>query len=384
MKKHIIFILLALIALVFVVAFGMTTYRYYQAIHSDDPLDPYISVEKGNATIARGDIAIDLTKPESYEIKEKDIIITRDDSLAMVVWPDHSITRLSANSRLIIERMQVANDYSKIELVATLESGKSWSNIVRTLYPDSRIEFKLPKSGTVAGVRGTVFEINLDDNYIHSVDHSVTLKNTFGNIVTLLPGEAVQADNILKKITTALDTTWISINQAKDDTYMTVRDTSLRATYSLLAGKDAAFGIWDRFVRWILSWFSVFQDISVIESIQSGITEGVAIPQTILMKWYQSFQGQDFVLERDKIRGTIITIKDTFTNGDQIIENLARGSLWDMASASGFTLQNTQAILNTYSQKTGINLDLLTNQFKKIDTNALSNESKIIYEKLFK
>lgn len=68
----------------------------------------------------------------------------------MVVWPDHSITRLSANSRLIIERMQVANDYSKIELVATLESGKSWSNIVRTLYPDSRIEFKLPKSGTVA------------------------------------------------------------------------------------------------------------------------------------------------------------------------------------------------------------------------------------------
>jgi hypothetical protein len=46
MKKHIIFIVLGLIALVFVVAFGMTTYRYYQAIHSDDPVDPYISVEK--------------------------------------------------------------------------------------------------------------------------------------------------------------------------------------------------------------------------------------------------------------------------------------------------------------------------------------------------
>ncbi len=68
----------------------------------------------------------------------------------MIVWPDHSITRLSANSRLTIERMQVANDYSKIELVAVLENGKSWSNIVRTLYPDSKIEFKLPKAGTVA------------------------------------------------------------------------------------------------------------------------------------------------------------------------------------------------------------------------------------------
>ena len=102
------------------------------------------------------------------------------------------------------------------------------------------------------------------------------------------------------------------------------------------------------------------------------------------MKWYQSFQGHEFVLERDQIRGAIIALKDSFTNGDQIIENLARGSLWDMASSSGFTLQNTQAILNAYSEKTGINLDLLTNQFKKIDTNALSNESKIIYEKLFK
>ena len=67
-----------------------------------------------------------------------------------MAWPDHSTTRLGANSRLTIDRMQVADDYSKIELVATLESGKVWSNIVRTLYPDSRIEFHLPKSGTVA------------------------------------------------------------------------------------------------------------------------------------------------------------------------------------------------------------------------------------------
>ncbi len=73
-----------------------------------------------------------------------------EDSQALLAWPDHSTTRLGPNSRLIIERMRVADDYSKIELVATLENGKVWSNIVRTLYPDSRIEFRLPKSGTVA------------------------------------------------------------------------------------------------------------------------------------------------------------------------------------------------------------------------------------------
>jgi len=46
MKKNIFLLILAIFAVIFVIAFGMTTYRYYVAIHSDDPIDPYISVEK--------------------------------------------------------------------------------------------------------------------------------------------------------------------------------------------------------------------------------------------------------------------------------------------------------------------------------------------------
>lgn len=52
--------------------------------------------------------------------------------------------------------------------------------MVRTLYPNSKIEFRLPKQGVVAGVRGTVFDINLDANYIASVHHGVTLRNRIG------------------------------------------------------------------------------------------------------------------------------------------------------------------------------------------------------------
>lgn len=141
-----------------------------------------------------------MTRPESYDVHEGDIIITRVDSQAVIAWPDHSTTRLGAQSRLTIIRMRVAADYSHIELIASLESGKIWSNIVRTLYPDSRIEFSIPKYGTVAGVRGTVFEINLVNNYIYSVTHSVTLQNQLGQVATLLPGDIVAADNILSKI----------------------------------------------------------------------------------------------------------------------------------------------------------------------------------------
>ncbi len=46
MIRSILFLVGAVMASIFVIAFGMTTYRYYQAIHSDDPIDPYLLVEK--------------------------------------------------------------------------------------------------------------------------------------------------------------------------------------------------------------------------------------------------------------------------------------------------------------------------------------------------
>ncbi|MFZ2255626.1 MAG: hypothetical protein WAW59_03300 [Patescibacteria group bacterium] len=58
---------------------------------------------------------------DRYDLVEKDIIITGKQSLAVVTWPDKSETRLGASSRLRIERMQVARDYSAIEIEFALE-----------------------------------------------------------------------------------------------------------------------------------------------------------------------------------------------------------------------------------------------------------------------
>ncbi len=46
MKKNILFISFAILASIFVIAFGVTAYQYYQAIHSDDPINPYLLVEQ--------------------------------------------------------------------------------------------------------------------------------------------------------------------------------------------------------------------------------------------------------------------------------------------------------------------------------------------------
>ena len=240
--------------------------------------------------------------------------------------------------------MRVADDYSSIELVASLESGKAWSNIVRTLYPDSRVEFHLPRNGTVAGVRGTVFEINLDANYIHSIDHSVALSNQVGQLVTLLPGDAVAANNILTKIGTKLDTTWITANTIADAAFMQIRNTELRDTYTRLSSSSGGiFDLWDRFMRWVLSFFPSFDAIPTLSAISSGdFANMTGISQTSMMRWYQSFQSTDFVQERDQFRGAIVSISDQLTNGDQIIESLTRGAMWDMLASTGTTLQNTK------------------------------------------
>jgi FecR protein len=386
MLKNIIFSIFPIFVSVFVIAFGMTTYCYYSAIHSDDPISPSLLVEQWTATITRGSVAIDMTTPESYEIEEWDIIITRADSLAVINWPDHSTTRLGANSRLTIERMRVAADYSQIELVASLESGKVWSNIVRTLYPDSHVEFHIPRSGTVAGVRGTVFEINLDSNYIHSIDHSVTLSNSIGQLVTLLPGDAVAANNILTKIQTKLDTTWIAANTLADTAFMKVRNTELRETYTQLSTSSGGiFDLWDRFVRWILSFFPSFEAITTLSAISSWDLENMTgISLSSMMRWYQSFQSTDFVQERDQFRGAIVSIRGQLTNGDQIIESLTRGAMWDMMSASGLTLTNTRGLLDTYAKKTGTTLDSLISRIKTLDTNIVTEGGRAIYERLMR
>ncbi len=53
MNRNILLSLVAIIASIGIIAFSLTTYRYYQAIHSDDPIRPYLSVELGQATISR-------------------------------------------------------------------------------------------------------------------------------------------------------------------------------------------------------------------------------------------------------------------------------------------------------------------------------------------
>lgn len=44
--KKILIIIFALIAVVFLSAFGYSSYQYYKALHIDDPIQPYLTANK--------------------------------------------------------------------------------------------------------------------------------------------------------------------------------------------------------------------------------------------------------------------------------------------------------------------------------------------------
>jgi hypothetical protein len=374
MKKNILVSLMLIGLLVFIIFFARTTYQYYQFLHSDDPVNPYVRVMDGNATIVRGeDLAIDMGSGETYEINEEDIIITKASSYALVNWPDRSKTRLWPNTRLIVKRMRVARDYSTIEIELAIEQGKIWTNVVRTMYPGSYFRTKLPTWGIIAWVRGTTFDINLDLSYIRSVDHSITLTDSLGHVVSLLPGEAVNAKNILEKISLSLrDRLWIDFNMLQDATDELYRTTQIQDNLMIFRQKSAS--LWGWFVQNIVSKMEAFKSLQVIQMIQSeNSTAVIDIPEKYILEWYQHFQDKKFVQEREAIRTLFSENFKDLKNPSPYIESLARWAIWDRIAFSGMSLNSANQLIDEYSTL----LDArIKNVLKAIPINELEQKSK--------
>jgi hypothetical protein len=145
------------------------------------------------------------------------------------MWPDRSITRLGPETRIRIERMRVDQHYTSIETRYALEKGKVWNHIIRLLIGESYFEVDLPKENIVAGVRGTTFEIHLENDYIHAVDHLTELRDNFGRTILLFPGELVKSSNIFEKLhSSLLDTSWNEWNIDADNSYTLLRTRAIQ------------------------------------------------------------------------------------------------------------------------------------------------------------
>ncbi len=276
----------------------------------------------------------------------------------MLHWPDGSLTRLDENTKFFVEKMQVSRDYSRIEFSGKLEKGKIWSNMIRTLYPGSSVTVTLP-NGVVAGVRGTVFSIDLEHEYIHAVEHAVTVKNRLFQSRTVLPDEAVSTIDIFKNISlAAVDRTWEEFNKLQDVAYEALRETSLDGTWNKLAGSaQGVFEWWDRLVRKILGNFDMFRDIKVAEELKSlDATAIMNMPQEMLLEWYQKTKSENLLPIRDMIRGELAGIFEE-KGLDKYSQMMTLEAIWDKEKFGAFSLENADKLISKYAEKMNIDLD---------------------------
>lgn len=97
-----------------------------------------------------------------------------DESILVISWWDWSLTRLWWNSEIIINDTYVSDDKTEILLSFELLSWKSWSNVISFLWEWSY--FKQYFNDNEASVRWTIFNVDLDNNYLYVIDHNVNLK----------------------------------------------------------------------------------------------------------------------------------------------------------------------------------------------------------------
>jgi len=97
-----------------------------------------------------------------------------DNSLVVIEWWDWSVTRIWWNSSIEIKEIFAEKDLSKINISFKLLSWKSWSNVINYMWEDSY--FKESFRDIEAWVRWTIFNVDLENDYINVIKHKVNLK----------------------------------------------------------------------------------------------------------------------------------------------------------------------------------------------------------------
>lgn len=367
MKIRIFLIALGVLLTSLLMMVWWSSYQYYVMIHADDPIQPYLTVDEGWAKIIRWDLAIELTSQEQYELEENDAIETLPDSVARVLWPDHSTTRLGPETRIVIQKMIAEPGYQNIEISFSLKKWKIWSNIVRAMVGESYFETSLPRNSIVAWVRGTVFEINLDNRYIHSINHAVSLKDGKGNTSLLMPGDIVDSEDILLvKSKEFLDRSWNSLNTGLDVVFDTER---MKKTLNpLLNDGNSILWLYDRFIRFLLGHFHAFEILNIESLIATQDLENLAkIPTESLMIYYQRIQSFDIPETKEALRTSILkNISETGSGTEAILEVMHMGNLWDSLGSGTLLPSLKDSFRKSYTDMVNLPKNDLKNEARRL------------------
>lgn len=257
----------------------------------------YLSLIKWEATL--NDSTIERNKKYTLATNDK-VEVIGDESLAIIEWWDGSLTRLGWNTKISIEQNKVSRDYTDINISFELIAGKTWSNVVSFIGHDS--SFTQSFEGIEAGVRGTIFDVNLENNFVHVTDHQVTLQNENGDVVVLGEGRALNLSNfslidLQEFISSFEDTVWKEINGQLDTEYLI--ELKKRLTSSLQES-DGSFLFFLDFISpkyRIIHELNTASNFEDIEKLISEVSESKK--QVVYDGILSKYQSMNFVKVKD-------------------------------------------------------------------------------------
>ena len=133
-----------------------------------------LEVTEGTVTVKRANGAQEKVTNET-EVGVGDHIIVDADSRATLHWFDFSVSRLAPGTELLIDKADYnPENINETDIGFEVVSGEVWSKVQAIVDEDS--EFLGHAGDVVAGVRGSVFNILVEDDEvkIHSIEHALT------------------------------------------------------------------------------------------------------------------------------------------------------------------------------------------------------------------
>lgn len=216
-----LFIFILFISIFYVIYSNFKSNKLNSSIIEIKVQNPYVLATQWN-TIIKRDRIITVKEKEKEIIKLNDKIKTLSNSTATIFWPDGSVTRLWNKTSITINELNTNNDLSTYKINFDIESGKTWSNIIKFLTDKSYFTETYDNWNFAATARWTVFEINLDNDYIHAVSHDINLSsknNTWD--YNIKQWELFKAHNPKTKASVLnIDKNWITTNIKNDTEYL--------------------------------------------------------------------------------------------------------------------------------------------------------------------
>jgi hypothetical protein len=94
------------------------------------------------------------------ELRAGSVVKTGEGARAELTFPDGSVVRVGPNAELKIDGSSFDGKTKEVKVAATLVGGQAWAKVAKLVGDES--QFNLKTNNAVAGVRGTVFRVNVD------------------------------------------------------------------------------------------------------------------------------------------------------------------------------------------------------------------------------